>query len=95
MAEFVVETKDDIGSAITDMLRMCAYDGMTFPVILCAVSPNGSIYASRFDGLGGSEPLAEHFEGEGFALPMTLMVLDQNNVVAKAAIKHSGNMIRQ
>jgi hypothetical protein len=93
MTDFDAETKDDIRDAIVEILRQCEDDGMKFPVILCAVSPNGSIYASRFDGQGRSAALAEHFEGGVF--PMTIMVLDQHNVAAKITINHSGNVVRQ
>lgn len=44
--------------------------------------------------MGGSQLLAEHFEGGGFAVPMTIMVLDQNNVAAKLTIERDGDMGR-
>jgi hypothetical protein len=92
MADFAVETKADLRDALTELLQWCGDDGMTFPVIMCAVSPNGSILVNRIDGTGASEVLAQHFEGGGFAVPMTIMVLDQNNVAVKATIDHSGKM---
>jgi hypothetical protein len=92
MADFAVETKNDLRNAMSELLQWCGDHGMTFPVIMCAVSPNGSILANRIDGMGGSEVLAQHFEGVGFAVPMTIMVLDQNNVAVKATIDHSGKM---
>jgi hypothetical protein len=92
MADFAAQNKDDLRNAIAEMLRQCEDDGMTFPVILCAVSPNGSVTANRVDGIGGSQLLAEHFEDGGFAVPMTIMVLDQNNVAAKLTIERDGDV---
>jgi hypothetical protein len=94
MADFVAETRDDIRNAIAETLKQCEDDGMTFPVILCAVSPNGSIFANRIDGLGGSEVLVQHFEPEGFRVPMTIMVVDQNNIAARLTIDHGGKVSR-
>ena len=92
MVEFAVETKNDLRNAMAELLEWCGDDGMTFPLIMCAVSANGSILANRIDGAGGSEVLAQHFEGAGFAVPMTIMVLDQNNVAIKATTDHNGKM---
>jgi hypothetical protein len=94
MTDFVAKTKDDLRNSIAELLQWCEDDGLTFPVILCAVSPNGSILANRIDGLGGSEVLAQHFEGGGFAVPMTVVVLDQNNVAVKVTIDHDSKMSR-
>ena len=50
MADFAAQNKDDLRNAIAEMLRHSEDDGMTFPVILCAVSPNGSVTEGRRHG---------------------------------------------
>jgi hypothetical protein len=94
MADFVAETEEDIRNAIAEILKECEDEGMAFPVILCAISPNGSISANRIDGLGGTETLAEHVEDGVFTTPMTFIVLDQNNVAAHIRLNHGGQMTR-
>jgi hypothetical protein len=34
MADFDVETKNDLRNAMSELLRWCGDDGMTFPVIM-------------------------------------------------------------
>ena len=93
--DFVIESKEDFRNVIAEILKWCEDDGMTFPVILCTVSSNGSILANRIDGMGGSEVLAQRFEPEGFAAPMTVMVLDQKNNAAWITIDQNGEMSKQ
>lgn len=77
----------DITDAMREALETCVERGMKLPFILCSASPNGSIICMRFRS-GGIEPeaLCEHFEPEGFRMPVTLMVLDQNGEAARVTI---------
>jgi len=84
--ELEVATKD-ITEAMREALETCVERGMKLPFILCSTSPNGSVICMRVRG-GGIEPeeLCEHFEPEGFRMPVTLMVLDQNGEAVRITI---------
>ena len=77
----------DITDAMREALETCVERGMKLPFILCSASPNGSVICMRVRG-GGIEPeqLCEHFEPEGFRMPVTLMVLDQNGEAVRITI---------
>jgi len=71
---------NDLTATIREILERCVGMEMQTPFIMCAVSPNGSVLAMRVEGDGSAgEPLAEHSEEHGFALPMTMVVVDQRN----------------
>jgi hypothetical protein len=78
-------SQSDLKNFIGSVIRQCCNDGMIMPFIVCAVSPNGSVVVSRV-GSGDAEPLAEHYEARGFSVPMTIVVVDQENRAAKATI---------
>jgi hypothetical protein len=78
-------SQSDLTKFMASVIRECRDDGMVMPFIVCAVSPNGSVAVSRV-GSGDLEPLAEHHEAHGFSVPMTIVVVDQNNTTAKATI---------
>ena len=61
---------------LRDVLRQCVEQGMQPPLILCVVSPNGSVMVMRTDG-EHPEILAEHTEGAGFSTPINCMVVDR------------------
>ena len=65
---------------LSDIMEECARRGMAPPFIITAVSRNGSILSIRAT-YDGSDPdtLAEHYEPEGFRLPINIMVLDRND----------------
>jgi hypothetical protein len=81
----------DVARTIADTIDECLAKGMKPPVIVCVVSPNGSVLVVRFSETG-AEPdvLAEHFEARGFALPMTVVVVDQNNMAARICLEETG-----
>ena len=83
------ELQSDLTDCIAAVIRECRHDGMVMPFIVCAVSPNGSVVVSRV-GSGDAEPLVEHYEARGFSVPMTIVVVDQENTVAKATITPDG-----
>lgn len=78
-------SQSDLTNFIATVISECRDDGMVMPFIVCAVSPNGSVVVSRV-GSGDVEPLAEHQEARGFSVPMTIVVVDQENKTAKATI---------
>jgi len=52
---------------------------MKLPFIICAASPNGTVFCMRFNGPRGEpDVLAQHDEPGGFKSPINWMVLDQN-----------------
>jgi hypothetical protein len=73
----LVETKDDLTNSINEMFKRCEEEGMVFPFIACTISPNGSVLASRMDSIGCTKTLAQHFEPDGFKVPLSL-VLEHN-----------------
>ena len=88
-----VETKDDLTNRINEMFKRCEEEGMVFPLIMCTISPNGSVLASRMDGVGCAKILAQHSEPDGFKVPLSLVLVDQNNAVARITIDHLGNIV--
>ena len=63
--------------------------GMQPPLILCVVSPNGSVMVMRTDG-EHPEILTEHTEGAGFSTPINCMVVDRAGAAAHITIEPSG-----
>ena len=85
----------NLSRMIRDVLNQCLTDGMKPPLILCAMSPNGSVLVVRFLGQGGPDKLAQNFDAGGFRLPMSIVVLDQNNEVVWTTVGTTGTLIRQ
>jgi hypothetical protein len=83
-------SKDGLSEAIVKVLDDCVANKMVLPFIICAISPNGSIYAARFKGPGPMETLAENFEGGGFRLPILLAVMDRTGKAVRMDITHEG-----
>jgi hypothetical protein len=88
-----VETKDDLTNRMNEMFKRCEKEGMVFPLITCTISPNGSVLASRMDSIGCAKILAQHSEPDGFKVPLSLVLVDQNNAVARITIDHAGNIV--
>jgi hypothetical protein len=88
-----VETKDNLTNRINEMFKQCEKEGMVFPLIMCTISPNGSVLASRMDSIGCAKILAQHSEPNGFMVPLSLVLVDQNNAVARITIDHAGNIV--
>jgi hypothetical protein len=60
---------------------------MKLPFIICAASPNGTVFCTRFSGPGGqADMLAQHDELGGFKSPINWMVLDQNGEGVRVTI---------
>jgi hypothetical protein len=88
-----VETKGDLTNRINEMFERCEKEGMVFPLIMCTISPNGSVLASRMDSIGSAKILTQHSEPDGFKVPLSLVLVDQNNTVARITIDHTGNIV--
>jgi hypothetical protein len=81
---------DQFADWFAQIMRQCKQNGMVLPFIVCAASPNGSVLAVRADGRGNTDILAKHFEPKGVQLPMTIMVLDQQNSAVRVTIDPKG-----
>jgi hypothetical protein len=80
---------EELTQHLGPILQQCDNQEMQVPFILCAASPNGSVMAMRTDG-ENSDVLAEHYEEQGFALPITIMVLDQAGKAVRVTISQQG-----
>jgi hypothetical protein len=80
---------DELSEVIREALRQCVEQGMQPPLILCVVSPNGSVMVMRTDG-EHPEILAEHTESAGFPTPINCMVVDRTGAAAHITIEPSG-----
>jgi hypothetical protein len=71
----------------SEIFDACTERGMRVPFVLCAASPNGSVLSIRIHG-DGTPPdvLAEHYEREGFRMPITCMALDQGGDAVRITI---------
>ena len=65
---------------LSDIMDECARRKMRPPFIITAVSRNGSVLSIRamYDG-SDPDTLAEHYEPEGFSLPINMIVVDQTD----------------
>src|SRR3954447_2467410 len=84
-----------LGLYFGDVFKQCEESGMVVPFVACAISPNGSVIALRMNGNSDVQFLAEHTEGGGFKLPMTMVVVDRKNEAAKITIDTTGKISRQ
>ena len=77
-----------VHDVLTTILDHCiAEHGMQLPLIVCCVSPNGSVLVTRVNE--GAEPdvLAEHYEGSTFKEPVNVMVVSQNNKAVRVVVE--------
>ena len=74
----------EVAAASAGILVKCDQRGMVMPFILVSANRNGSVMVVRVRRDGGEvreEVLAEHYEDAQSFLPISCMVLDQNDVV--------------
>ena len=87
---------DELSEGIRDVLRQCVrqcvQQGMQPPLILCVVSPNGSVMVMRTDG-EHPEILTEHSEGAGFSTPINCMVVDRAGATAHITLINGGSFL--
>ena len=67
-------------------LSHCINIGMKQPCILCAVSPNGSVLAMRFNEGHDPDPLTEPLENVTFTAPLNLMAVDRDGKAMRVVI---------
>jgi hypothetical protein len=80
---------EGLADASVEVLEGCIARGMTMPFIVVAASKNGSVAAFRFRD-GEADYLVEHFVDRSFVAPVTIMVLDQNDEVARVTLEAKG-----
>jgi hypothetical protein len=83
---------DELSEWLADVLKSCHGTGMFLPYIVSGISPNGSVTVIRMDG-ENVEVLAEHYEGGGFQLPMTITVIDQKNEAVRITINSERKLV--
>jgi hypothetical protein len=79
----VGELSDNLHTALIAGIQR----GLKLPFIVCAVSPNGSVYCIRCNGEAEPEMLAQHVEPEGFRAPVTFMVTDQTGAAVRISVE--------
>ena len=67
-------------------LSHCIDIGMKQPCILCAVSPNGSVLAMRFNEGHDPDPLMEPVENNTFTAPLHIMMVDRDGKAMRVVI---------
>ena len=78
---------DEAMKHFAEIIRICRERNMKVPFIICAASPNGTVFCMRFSGPGGEpDVLAQHDEPGGFKSPINWMVLDQNGEAVRVTI---------
>jgi hypothetical protein len=78
----------DLQAELTDILERCVGElGMQLPLIITAVSPQGSVVVTRVNA--GAEPdvLAEHYESGVFMTPINILVVSANSKAARVVIE--------
>jgi hypothetical protein len=86
----------NLSEIMRSLLEQADEDGMKMPFIVCAISPNGSVMIVRFTAFGvEGDFLAKHSEPEGFRLPMTIALIDQDNRAIRGEITAQGKVLLQ
>jgi hypothetical protein len=75
----------ELDAWLADVLNNCRRTGMVLPYIVSAISPNGNVTVVRMDG-ENIDVLAEHYEGGGLRLPMTIAVIDHKNEAVRVTV---------
>ena len=85
---------DDLAEQIGELLQQLVAEGWSSPIMIVTIAANGALFAGRYRGALGDwefEPLAEHSEGQGFALPINLFFVNtKSGDAARAVIAISG-----
>ena len=66
-------------AAAADIIESCRRHGMTVPLSICAVSPNGYVAAIRTDG-HYSQTIAEHHNDADAQAPLLVVVTDPSGL---------------
>ena len=84
-----------VAESFAEMAETCLEDGMQLPFTCAAVGANGSVLAIRYvpneQGEGvDAVPLAQHFEDKGFAVPISIIVVDSQGEARHFLIEKAG-----
>ena len=86
---------EDLPEQFRNMLLSCLEEGMQPPFILASVAVNGStltikyVWSEAHEGFD-AVPLAEHFEREGFQIPINIMIVDSRGEAVRVLIESGG-----
>ena len=91
MAEHLAQTTSELHECLGHALESYLNQGMQLPLVLTAVSSNGSVFALRFDqeeDVARLTPtlLAEYTDGPGFILPINIMIADATGDAARIVV---------
>jgi len=78
---------EELQEHFVEMLEQCIENGMKLPFIVCSVSRNGSVLATRINEGRGPDTLAQHYEEHGFQTPINIIVVDHYGQAALAEIE--------
>lgn len=78
---------EELQELLVEALRQCVDNGMKLPLIVCAVSSNGSVLATRINEGREPDTLAQHFEDRAFKTPVNIMVVDHYGEAARVVIR--------
>ena len=85
-----MQDDEPLMNAFSEVFAHCEARGMKQPLIICIVSPNGSVIALRCVSGNAPEVLAEHNEGDRFAAPLGILVVDQTGKALKFGVDRRG-----
>jgi hypothetical protein len=86
-----MQTDELLKTALMDVLAHCLDKGMRMPLMVCMMSPNGSVIAIRcLPDSDEPEVLVEHNEGDRFVRPIGVLVLDQSGQALKFIVDRGG-----
>jgi hypothetical protein len=84
-----------LAAKITEAISACLQRGMKPPFVVAMVGSNGGVFCLRYDrneagdGLEAT-PLSEHGDPGDFALPISMMIVDQTGEAARVRIAPDG-----
>jgi hypothetical protein len=81
---------ESLQQLIVDVMNQCIENGMRPPFIVCAVSSNGSVLATRISEWREPDTLAQHFEDNAFVTPINIMVVDSSGEAVPVVIRGGG-----
>jgi hypothetical protein len=84
---------NDLEESLREALAACVARGMALPFIVTAVAKNGSLFAMRVRGdESPGEEIVMSSNGDGFTLPINIMVVDADGEAARVLIVQNGTV---
>jgi len=85
------DTAHPLTRDLLDIVNAGLEAGLAFPLTVVFIGANGSVSVSRFPAPGQeAETLCEHIEDPGFALPVTVLVVDPDGHTFHGQLESSG-----